>query len=171
MTQPMKGAKEGGTSGFFKGLGKGMLGLVTRPTGGVVDFASSTLDAVKRYGREKKNKWGEMAFFSRTAQSEEIVRRARYPRHVRKDRVIRPYVPHEATGFFILNVIHSHRSISFGKKKHLFSRNYPIVMKTNTVHMLLMLSVQVILSRGYSQRARKILLDLHSFHYFRRLDV
>lgn len=46
--QPIKGAKDGGALGFFKGVGKGMVGLVTRPTGGVVDFASSTLEAVKR---------------------------------------------------------------------------------------------------------------------------
>lgn len=36
--------------GFGKGIGKGLLGAVTRPTAGVVDFASSTLDAAKRVG-------------------------------------------------------------------------------------------------------------------------
>jgi vacuolar protein sorting-associated protein 13A/C len=34
--------------GFFKGVGKGLIGVVTRPTAGVVDFASGSLDAVKR---------------------------------------------------------------------------------------------------------------------------
>jgi hypothetical protein len=33
---------------FFKGVGKGVAGLVTRPTGGIVDFASGTFDTVKR---------------------------------------------------------------------------------------------------------------------------
>ncbi|CAF4129533.1 unnamed protein product [Adineta steineri] len=52
------------------GLGKGFMGLVTRPTGGVVDFAK------------------------------EVVRRVRYLRH---GGLVRPYISHEAMGFFILN--------------------------------------------------------------------
>lgn len=47
-TKPISGAKEEGVEGFFKGVGKGMVGLVTRPTGGVIDFASGSLNAVKR---------------------------------------------------------------------------------------------------------------------------
>ncbi|CAF3939022.1 unnamed protein product [Rotaria sp. Silwood2] len=86
VTKPIRGAKHGGASGFFKGLGQGVVGLVARPTGGVVDFASTSLDLIKR-----------------TAQQEEIVRRVRYPRHVGRDGVVRPYVAHEAMGFYILN--------------------------------------------------------------------
>ena len=41
------GAKSGGTAGFFKGLGKGVVGVVARPAGGLVDFASSTLEGIK----------------------------------------------------------------------------------------------------------------------------
>ncbi len=48
MTKPVAGARHGGASGFVKGLGKGFLGLVTRPTGGIVDFASTSLDTIKR---------------------------------------------------------------------------------------------------------------------------
>jgi vacuolar protein sorting-associated protein 13A/C len=48
VTKPISGAKKGGASGFVKGLGKGFLGLVTRPTGGIVDFASTSMDLVKR---------------------------------------------------------------------------------------------------------------------------
>lgn len=48
-TKPVAGAKEDGVEGFFKGLGKGAVGLVTRPVAGVVDFASGSLDVVKRY--------------------------------------------------------------------------------------------------------------------------
>ena len=46
--KPLEGAKQDGAKGFFKGVGKGFLGLVTRPTGGIVDFASTSLDVVKR---------------------------------------------------------------------------------------------------------------------------
>lgn len=47
-TKPISGAKEQGIGGFFKGLGKGAVGLVARPTAGVMDFASSSFESVKR---------------------------------------------------------------------------------------------------------------------------
>ncbi|CAF3386362.1 unnamed protein product [Rotaria sp. Silwood1] len=86
ITKPVSGAKESGASGFVKGLGKGFMGLVTRPTGGIVDFTSTSLDLIKR-----------------TAQQEELVHRIRYPRHIARDGLVRPYISHEAMGFFILN--------------------------------------------------------------------
>lgn len=48
VTKPISGAKQEGVSGFFKGVGKGMVGLITRPTAGIVDFASGSLGAVRR---------------------------------------------------------------------------------------------------------------------------
>jgi vacuolar protein sorting-associated protein 13A/C len=48
ITKPAAGARDDGVSGFFKGLRAGMIGLVTQPTGGVLDFASNTFDNVKR---------------------------------------------------------------------------------------------------------------------------
>ncbi len=47
-TKPFKGAKADGVEGFFKGLGKGAIGLVVRPTAGVIDFTSGSFDAVKK---------------------------------------------------------------------------------------------------------------------------
>lgn len=46
--KPIEGAKKEGVEGFFKGMGKGMVGLVTRPASGVIDFASGSFDAVMR---------------------------------------------------------------------------------------------------------------------------
>ena len=42
------GARTDGFEGFFKGFGKGILGLVTRPTVGVFDMVSTTLDGIRR---------------------------------------------------------------------------------------------------------------------------
>ena len=42
------GAGAEGVEGFFKGIGKGLLGLLVHPTGGVVDMVSFTLDGVRR---------------------------------------------------------------------------------------------------------------------------
>jgi hypothetical protein len=43
------------------------------------------------------------SFFS-TATQEHIVRRVRYPRYICRDGHVRPYIPHEAMGSYILNV-------------------------------------------------------------------
>jgi hypothetical protein len=42
------GAMNDGVSGFAIGLGKGVLGLVAQPVGGIVDFASNSLSVVQR---------------------------------------------------------------------------------------------------------------------------
>jgi hypothetical protein len=41
VTQPINGAKEGGVTGFVAGVGKGLGGLVLKPTGGMRFFRSS----------------------------------------------------------------------------------------------------------------------------------
>lgn len=46
--KPVEGAQQEGVTGFAKGLGKGLIGVVVRPASGVVDFASSSLDAVRK---------------------------------------------------------------------------------------------------------------------------
>jgi vacuolar protein sorting-associated protein 13A/C len=46
--KPMAGAREGGAAGFMKGLGKGFLGLVARPTSGVADLTSTSFDLIRR---------------------------------------------------------------------------------------------------------------------------
>ena len=47
ITQPVKGAQSGGASGFFKGIGKGIIGTVAKPITGVLDFASNSASAVR----------------------------------------------------------------------------------------------------------------------------
>ena len=42
------GIYEEGCEGFFKGLGKGLLGLITKPTGGAVDMLSTAFDGIRR---------------------------------------------------------------------------------------------------------------------------
>ncbi|KAH8275295.1 hypothetical protein KR026_004712 [Drosophila bipectinata] len=85
VTKPVSGAREHGVEGFFKGLGKGAIGLVARPTAGVVDFASGSFDAVKR-----------------AAEASEDVKRMRPPRFQHYDFVLRPYCYMEAFGNKIL---------------------------------------------------------------------
>lgn len=83
--KPVEGASKEGVGGFFKGVGKGVAGLVTRPTGGIIDFASGTFDSVKRV----------------TEVGDEL-NRVRPARYIHPDGVIRYYDMKEAQGAKIL---------------------------------------------------------------------
>ena len=43
------GLQKEGAVGLLKGTGRGLVGLIVRPTGGLVDLASGTLSFVSRY--------------------------------------------------------------------------------------------------------------------------
>ncbi|KAJ1339754.1 hypothetical protein BSLG_005660 [Batrachochytrium salamandrivorans] len=47
VSQPLKGAHEAGIEGFFKGLGKGLVGVVAKPMIGVMDLATSVSEGIK----------------------------------------------------------------------------------------------------------------------------
>ena len=55
VTQPIEGAQRHGVRGFFLGIAKGIAGLFLRPATAVVDFASESLDAMKRSFFENSN--------------------------------------------------------------------------------------------------------------------
>ena len=107
--KPVEGAKEEGTKGFFKGwlrlcfscdfevvrnaryvagIGKGLVGVVTRPTSGIVDFASSSLAGVKRL----------------TDLTREV-ERVRPARFIAADGIVRPYRFVQAEGNAVLKVL------------------------------------------------------------------
>lgn len=85
VTKPVAGAREQGVGGFFKGVGKGAIGLVTRPASGVVDFTYGTFDSVKRCTEIQ----GES-------------KRMRPPRYFYDDKVVRPYNRDDAKGAQLL---------------------------------------------------------------------
>lgn len=72
----------------FAGMGKGLVGAFTRPASGVVDFASTSFDGLKR-----------------VAENIEEARRVRPPRFLHRDGILRPYIHVEAEGNDILQVI------------------------------------------------------------------
>ena len=41
--------QEKGIEGFLKGLGRGLMGFITKPTGGTVDMVSIAFDGIRRY--------------------------------------------------------------------------------------------------------------------------
>ena len=96
-TQPIKGAMDEGVGGFFKGVGKGVVGLVARPTGGVVDFASGTLDSLKR-----------------STEVTETISRVRPARFLHPDGVVRNYNLKEATGNRIFRATEKGKYVRLG---------------------------------------------------------
>ncbi|KAL3975765.1 mannose receptor, C type [Sarotherodon galilaeus] len=75
------GAQKEGAAGFFKGVGKGLVGAVARPTGGIIDMASSTFQGIKR-----------------AAETSQDIQSLRPPRFIHEDGVIRPYKEREGLG-------------------------------------------------------------------------
>ncbi|KZC12682.1 Vacuolar protein sorting-associated protein 13C, partial [Dufourea novaeangliae] len=113
--KPISGAKEEGVEGFFKGFGKGVVGLVTRPTAGVIDFASGSFGAVKRA----------------TELSEEV-KRVRPPRFFQPDNLVRSYIREEAEGYKILNVDWTYTWQEIGELPKLVDRGIQLCIKDNS---------------------------------------
>uniref|UniRef100_A0A671VK20 Vacuolar protein sorting 13 homolog A n=1 Tax=Sparus aurata TaxID=8175 RepID=A0A671VK20_SPAAU len=87
VTKPIKGAQKEGAAGFFKGVGKGLVGAVARPTGGIIDMASSTFQGIKR-----------------AAETSQDIESLRPPRFIHEDGVIRPYKEREGLGMWLRSV-------------------------------------------------------------------
>ena len=52
--KPVRGAKEDGAAGFFKGVGKGLIGAVARPVSGSLDLVSTTAEGIKNQTKMKE---------------------------------------------------------------------------------------------------------------------
>ena len=78
---PVQGASEEGAMGFFKGLGKGLIGLPTKTAIGLLDMASSVSEGVKN---------------TTTLLDTKSISRIRPPRFIARDGIIRPYNHDEA---------------------------------------------------------------------------
>lgn len=60
ITSTVEGVKtEGGVTGFFSGLGKGLVGTVTKPMAGALDFASETAQTVRDMTSLSNHRWVE----------------------------------------------------------------------------------------------------------------
>jgi vacuolar protein sorting-associated protein 13A/C len=78
-TKPYQGAKKEGVVGFFKGVGSGLLGVVTSPFSAVLRIGSSVASGIANTGEFLKN--------GKISQNG----RVRFPRHFSSSRVLTPY--------------------------------------------------------------------------------
>ncbi|QPG76144.1 hypothetical protein FOA43_003530 [Brettanomyces nanus] len=84
---PIEGASKEGAAGFFKGLGRGLIGLPTKTATGVLDFANDVSEGIKK---------------TTTAFDTEGLDRVRLPRSVCYDGCVTRYSEREAQGQFWL---------------------------------------------------------------------
>ncbi|XP_042521533.1 vacuolar protein sorting-associated protein 13A isoform X1 [Dipodomys spectabilis] len=112
VTKPIKGAQKEGAAGFFKGVGKGLVGAVARPTGGIIDMASSTFQGIKRA--------------TETFEVESL----RPPRFFNEDGVIRPYRLRDGTGNQMLQVMENGRFAKYRYFTHVMINKSDMFMIT-----------------------------------------
>jgi vacuolar protein sorting-associated protein 13A/C len=101
---PIEGAEKEGFGGFAKGVGKGVLGMVTKPAIGVFDLASSIAEGVKN---------------TTTVFDQEGLDHVRLTRFIGVDGIVRPYSQREAMGQFWLKTMDSGKYFSEDYIAHL----------------------------------------------------
>jgi vacuolar protein sorting-associated protein 13A/C len=87
---PLQGAEKEGAVGFVKGVGKGFLGLATKPAIGAFDLASNFAEGVRN---------------TTTVFDAEGLDRVRLTRFIGMDGIVRPYSQREALGQFWLKTV------------------------------------------------------------------
>ena len=87
---PLEGAEKEGAFGFVKGVGKGVLGLATKPAIGAFDLASNMAEGVRN---------------TTTVFDSEGLDRVRLTRFIGTDGIVRPYAQREALGQFWLKTL------------------------------------------------------------------
>lgn len=86
------GAEKEGVGGFFKGIGKGVVGVLAKPAVGLFDMASHTAEGVRN-----------------STQRESVLERVRLPRHIGADGVVKVFSQREADGANMLRMAaHGH---------------------------------------------------------------
>ncbi|KAI9287283.1 vacuolar protein sorting-associated protein vps13 [Umbelopsis sp. AD052] len=79
--RPIEGVEKDGVGGFFTGVGKGLVGVVTKPMVGVFDLASNVTEGIRN-----------------TTAGDTLIDRVRAPRHVGADGILTQYSTREAQG-------------------------------------------------------------------------
>jgi vacuolar protein sorting-associated protein 13A/C len=120
--KPIEGAEQEGVAGFFKGVGKGALGFVTKPAIGVFDLASNVSEGIRN---------------TTTVFDQDGLDRVRLTRFVGSDGIVRPYNQREALGQFWLKQLDNGKYFNEQYIAHLeLPRDDVVVMLTYSRIML-----------------------------------
>lgn len=121
--KPLEGAEQEGLTGFFKGVGKGALGFVTKPAIGVFDLASNVSEGIRN---------------TTTVFDADGLERVRLTRFIGTDGIVRPYSQREALGQFWLKQLDNGKYFNEMYIAHLeLPREDVVVMLTYSRIMLI----------------------------------
>ncbi|TAQ85401.1 hypothetical protein B7494_g6292 [Chlorociboria aeruginascens] len=121
--KPLEGAEQEGVAGFFKGVGKGVLGAVTKPAIGVFDLASNVSEGIRN---------------TTTVFDTDGLDRVRLTRFIGTDGIVRPYSQREALGQFWLKQLDNGKYFNEQYIAHLeLPREDVVVMLTYSRIMLI----------------------------------
>ncbi|WFD18280.1 Vacuolar protein sorting-associated protein 13 [Malassezia caprae] len=81
--RPLEGAEENGAAGFVQGMGRGLIGAVTKPAAGFFDMASSITEGLRN---------------TTLVFEQNHIDRVRLPRFIASDHIIRRFSEREALG-------------------------------------------------------------------------
>eukprot|EP01102_Stenamoeba_stenopodia_P019517 TRINITY_DN7393_c0_g1_i1.p1 TRINITY_DN7393_c0_g1~~TRINITY_DN7393_c0_g1_i1.p1 ORF type:complete len:919 (-),score=173.03 TRINITY_DN7393_c0_g1_i1:117-2720(-) len=95
ISNPIKGAAEGGIGGFFKGVAKGITGAAVKPIVGTLDLVSKTSEGIKNRREESIN----------AASGLLPLKRARLPRTFGEDKTLKPYSEATAANQSVVSLI------------------------------------------------------------------
>ncbi|TVY16543.1 Vacuolar protein sorting-associated protein 13 [Lachnellula arida] len=121
--KPLEGAEQEGVAGFFKGVGKGVLGFATKPAIGVFDLASNVSEGIRN---------------TTTVFDADGLDRVRLTRFIGTDGIVRPYSQREALGQFWLKQLDNGKYFNEMYIAHLeLPREDVVVMLTYSRIMLI----------------------------------
>jgi vacuolar protein sorting-associated protein 13A/C len=121
--KPLEGAEQEGVAGFFKGVGKGVLGFATKPAIGVFDLASNVSEGIRN---------------TTTVFDGDGLDRVRLTRFIGTDGIVRPYSQREALGQFWLKQLDNGKYFNEQYIAHLeLPREDVVVMLTYSRIMLI----------------------------------
>ncbi|ESZ98798.1 putative Vacuolar protein sorting-associated protein 13 [Sclerotinia borealis F-4128] len=121
--KPLEGAEKEGVAGFFKGVGKGVLGFATKPAIGVFDLASNVSEGIRN---------------TTTVFDDSGLDRVRLTRYIGADGIVRPYSQREALGQFWLKQLDNGKYFNEQYIAHLeLPREDVVVMLTYSRIMLI----------------------------------
>lgn len=127
--KPLEGAEQEGLTGFFKGVGKGALGFVTKPAIGIFDLASNVSEGIRN---------------TTTVFDAEGLDRVRLTRFIDTDGIIRPYSQREALGQFWLKQLNNGKYFNEHYIAHLELPREDVVVILTYTRILLVKSKRLI---------------------------
>lgn len=135
---PVKGASEGGASGLFKGIGKGIIGLPTKTAIGVFDLVNNVSEGIRN---------------TTTAFDADGIDKVRLPRYISHDAVVRPFSEREAQGQFWLKTAGGGEYVNEDYLAHVVlpGEEMAIIVTYKHIFLISITSLEVVWSISYDE--------------------